>query len=217
MSRYEPRDGFYRRAHEAGYRSRGVFKLDDLLRRLPGLRRGASVVELGCWPGGWLQRLAEHVGPKGKVVGVDLEQPEELPTPVRVVVGDLTSRETWERIVQVLGGPADALFCDAAPHLTGIRDLDQAAMEELQLAALGAAERVLRPGGALVLKAFPGSPAEALRARLRRQYGSLLEVHPEGRRATSREFYWVIPGDLGAAAAHGRGPRHGRRRRGRRS
>lgn len=217
MSRYEPRDAFYRRAHRAGYRSRGVFKLEALLRRLPGLRLGASVVELGCWPGGWLQRLAERVGPDGELVGVDLKSPDDLPPPVQIVVADLTASDTAAQISAKLAGPADALLCDAAPSLTGIREIDRAAMEELQLAALRIAGSVLRPGGALVLKAFPGAEADALRQQLRRDYGSLLEVQPEGRRATSREFYWVIPGDLGGDAARGSGRRPGNRRRGRRA
>jgi 23S rRNA (uridine2552-2'-O)-methyltransferase len=194
-----------------------------LLRRLPGLRPGATVVELGCWPGGWLQVLAEQVGPGGRVLGLDLEAIDPLPPPVETLQLDFTDDGAPERIAEALGRPADALFCDAAPKLSGVRDLDRAALEELGDAALAVAERVLRPGGAIVIKGFPGPEADRFRARLRERFGRVREVRPEGRRATSREFYWVTPGDLGAAGASPRssgradsrpsgGRRHGRTR-----
>src|SRR5512134_3273055 len=87
-SRYERQDSFYRRAKAEGFRSRAAYKLEDLLRRVPPLRRGARVVELGCWPGSWLQVLAARVGAEGCVVGIDLAPVDPLPPPVVTLVGD---------------------------------------------------------------------------------------------------------------------------------
>jgi 23S rRNA (uridine2552-2'-O)-methyltransferase len=185
-----------------------VFKLEHLLSKLPRLNRGAHVVELGCWPGGWLQILAERVGPTGRVVGVDLEPLEPLPEPVQTLQLDFTEPDAPARIEAALGRPADAVISDAAPKLTGIRDLDRAALEELHEAALRVVDRVLRPGGAILLKGFPGAEGDRFRALLRGRFERVSEVRPEGRRSTSKEFYWVIPGDLGAPSE----PRGGRRR-----
>ncbi len=197
MSRYRAQDGFYERAHAAGYRSRGVFKLLALLRGLPAIRPGAAVVELGCWPGGWLQVLAELVGTDGRVVGVDLQELEPLPAPVTTLVLDFTSEDAPTRIAAVLGRKADAVLCDAAPKLTGVRDLDRAALLELHEAALRVARSVLRPGCALLLKAFPGPDTERFRAELARVLPPVRELHPEGTRRTSKEFYLIA----GARAA----------------
>jgi 23S rRNA (uridine2552-2'-O)-methyltransferase len=189
VSRYVPRDPAYLRAHAGGYRSRAVFKLRALLREMPAVRRGAAVVELGCWPGGWLQVLAETVGPEGAVVGVDLVPVEPLAAPVETLALDFTAEDAAERILAVLGRRADAVLCDAAPKLSGVRDVDRAALLELHQAALRVAAWVLRPGGVLLVKAFPGPEAAAFRAELARALPPVRELHPEGTRRTSKEFY----------------------------
>jgi 23S rRNA (uridine2552-2'-O)-methyltransferase len=194
-----------------------VYKLEHLLAKLPRLREGANVVELGCWPGGWLQILAERVGSTGRVVGVDREPLEPLPEPVRTLQLDFTDPEAPARIEAALGQPADAVICDAAPKLSGIRDLDRAALEELHEAALRVIDRVLRPGGAILLKGFPGPEGDRFRATLRERFERVTEVRPEGRRSTSKEFYWVIPGDLGGPSEPRGGRRRERRRRGSRA
>lgn len=148
------------------------------------------MLELGCWPGGWLQVLRETVGPRGHVAGVDTEQIEPLEG-VRFLRLDFTEPDAAERIAAELGGRVAALLSDAAPKLTGIRDVDRGAEEELWDAALRIAERVLRPGGTLIVKGFPGEEANAFRRQLKSRFGRVAEVRPEGKRSTSKEFYWV--------------------------
>ncbi len=168
-----------------------MYKLKDLLRRLPELSPGSAVVELGCWPGGWLQVLVEHVGPEGRVVGVDLRELEPLPEPVVLLELDFTEPEAPERVAQALGRRADALLCDAAPQLSGVREVDRAATEELHDAALRVVEAVLGPGGWLLIKGFPGPESDNFRSRLRARFARVTEVRPEAKRSTSKEFYWL--------------------------
>src|SRR5580658_11338026 len=63
-------DPFVAEAKARGYRSRAAFKLIELNDKLRLIRRGMSVIDLGCATGGWLQVLAERRA--GSVVGVDL-------------------------------------------------------------------------------------------------------------------------------------------------
>jgi 23S rRNA (uridine2552-2'-O)-methyltransferase len=131
------------------------------------------------------------VGPDGRVVGVDSREVEPIGDPVVLLELDFTDPEAPERIADGLGRPADAVLSDAAPHLTGIKDVDRAAVEEIHEAALRVATRVLRPGGALVLKSFPGPESDRIRKLLRDRFGAVDVVRPEGKRATSTEFYFV--------------------------
>ncbi len=153
------------------------------------------MVDLGCWPGGWLQVLVERVGPDGRVVGVDLRPVEPLEGPVELLELDFTDPDAARRVAETLGRPGDAVFCDAAPQLTGIRDVDRAAAEELHEAALRVSRAVLRPGGTLVLKGFPGPESDRFRSVLRSSFARVSEVRPEGKRRTSKEFYWVATGE----------------------
>src|SRR5574338_259140 len=70
-------------------RSRAAYKLLELAQRFRLIGSGDHVVDLGAWPGGWLQVAAELVGPRGIVVGVDLVPIDPLPQAwVSTVVGD---------------------------------------------------------------------------------------------------------------------------------
>lgn len=150
------------------------------------------MLDLGCWPGGWLEVLARRIGPEGRIVGVDLVETPALAAPqVTVLTADFTAPETLEKLRAALGRPADAVLCDAAPKLTGVRDVDLAAIEEIYEAALGIAESLLAPRGFLIVKGFPGQESDRFRKELRRRFAQVSEVRPEGKRVTSKEFYWV--------------------------
>ena len=71
-------DFYYKKAKRMDYRSRASFKLMQIDDRFKVLPPGGSVADLGAAPGGWLQVAQERVGPKGKVVGVDLQHIEPL-------------------------------------------------------------------------------------------------------------------------------------------
>jgi 23S rRNA (uridine2552-2'-O)-methyltransferase len=153
--------------------------------------------------------LAARVGPEGRVLGVDTRDIDPVDGSVVLLALDFTEPDAPERIAEALGREADVILSDAAPHLTGVKDVDRAAMEEIHLSVLGIAERLLRPGGRIVLKAFPGPETDRLRKELRSRFGSVSEVRPEGKRSTSSEFYLIV----GAAPSDRPKPKRRTRRR----
>src|SRR5205823_825323 len=94
---YDPRDRFWQKAKKAGLRARSAFKLEEIQRRFHVLRAGGRVLDLGAAPGGWCQIAARAVGPKGYVLGVDLEPIARLPPPAETWVADASSAELPER------------------------------------------------------------------------------------------------------------------------
>ena len=168
------------------------------------------MVELGCAPGGWLQVLAARVGASGSVLGVDAVAVDPVASQVQLLELDFSEVEGPDQIAAALACPADALLSDAAPKLTGIRDIDRAAEEEIYEAVWRVAERILRPAGALVVKGFPGSEADAFRERLRSRFPQVAEVRPEAKRSTSKEHYWVARAPADSAS---RRPDRRRRKR----
>jgi 23S rRNA (uridine2552-2'-O)-methyltransferase len=147
---------------------------------------------MGCWPGGWLEVLAQRIGPEGRIVGVDLRPTEAIAAShVVVLTLDLCEPESLPRIRDALGRAADAVLCDASPQLTGVRDVDLAAIGEIYAAALQIADALLAPHGFLIVKGFPGQESDQFRKTLRRAFAQVHELRPEGKRATSKEFYWV--------------------------
>ena len=53
-------DPYVKRAQAEGWRSRAVFKLDELIEREKLLKPGMCVVDLGAAPGGWTWQLVRR-------------------------------------------------------------------------------------------------------------------------------------------------------------
>jgi 23S rRNA (uridine2552-2'-O)-methyltransferase len=204
VSRYQRKDTFHQRAKREGYRSRAAYKLAELADRHRLLAPGARVVDLGCWPGGWLQIASERVGPTGRVVGVDLAaiDPPLDNANVIAMTGDIREPAVLQAILGALGGrPADLLLSDAAPKLTGIRDADRAREESLLEAVAAALPILLRPGGDLLCKLLDSPEAEAIARRLSARFAEAKTLRPEATRKGSAERYLLGRGYRGAAVA----------------
>jgi 23S rRNA (uridine2552-2'-O)-methyltransferase len=163
------------------------------------LKPGQRVVDLGCWPGGWIEFAAGIVGWRGRVVGVDLA---ELDPPLEnenaiAFVGDLEDPSIAEALLGHLGGPADVVLCDAAPKLTGVRDADRAREERLLEAIEALVPKLLRPGGDLVLKLLEGPEAQVIGKRLRKRFAQGRSLVPEATRKGSSERYLLGRGFKG--------------------
>ncbi|MGE4220487.1 MAG: RlmE family RNA methyltransferase [Alphaproteobacteria bacterium] len=189
-------DPYVQEARRRGYRSRAVFKIEELEAKFKLLRRGMRVVDLGAAPGGWTQYAAEKVGPSGKVVALDLLEMDPVPGAV-VLRGDLTDPAVEAQLRDVLGGPADLVLSDMAPSMTGHAPTDHLRSVGLAEAAVDLAAAVLLPGGGFVAKVLQGSDEPALTAALRKRFAKVARIKPAASRDESREFYLVATGFRG--------------------
>jgi 23S rRNA (uridine2552-2'-O)-methyltransferase len=195
---YERKDAHYRRAKAEGFRARSAYKLAELDERHRLLRKGDRVVDLGAWPGGWLQVVVERIGPGGRVVGVDLQPIEALPARnVELVVGDVRDTAVVKEIGARLGGLADVMLSDVAPKLTGIRDADEAHCAEIVDAVLDVLPRLLKPDGRALVKLFMDTGHRETVSRFRRLFRDVTTTRPDASRRGSSELYLVGRGFLG--------------------
>lgn len=198
---YQRKDTFHRRARAEGYRARSAYKLAELDRRFRLLRPGDFVVDLGAWPGGWLQVILERIGADGKVVGIDLAEIAPLPAPnVVLLLGDVLDAATAERVLAALGRQADVVVSDLAPKLTGVRATDEARCEALLGATLDLVSVVLRPGGRLLAKLFMSPTHEANLEQIRKAFAEVKVTRPESTRPGSAELYSAAFGHRGSAS-----------------
>ena len=192
----QPHDRYFKKAKQEGYRSRAAYKLLELQQRYRLISPGDRVVDLGAAPGGWLQVAAKIVGPNGKVIGVDLQaiQPFQERN-IRLLQGDiLTATKLKPKIKELLGGPADCVFSDMAPKLSGIRDADMARCYGLNQIALQIAIELLRPGGLLLVKSFISNDLHSFTAELKSHFAMVQRTKPEATRQGSSEFYFYAKG-----------------------
>lgn len=184
-------DSYVKRAQREGYRSRAAYKLLEIDRRDRLFKPGLIVVDLGAAPGGWTQYAAKQVGPRGRVVAVDLLPISPL-AGVEIVQGDFTEQSVLNLVNQaVRGAPIDLVISDMAPNISGIMVSDQARAIALAESALEFAHEGLRPGGRLLVKTFQGEGFAQLFKRMQAYFGRVTSRKPQASRARSREIYLV--------------------------
>jgi len=197
MAKYVHRDRFYREAREKGLPSRAAFKLEELLAKVRLPRHNARAVDLGCAPGGWLAVLARALGPSGLTVGIDLSACRDFGPTVTTIVGDICDPAVAAAVLEKLGGRADLVTSDLAPHLTGIKDRDTAQLEELLNAALAIAHQALKPGAAMIAKLFMGEAFGGAIERFKAAFREVEVTRVKATRPGSSELYVVARGYRG--------------------
>ena len=114
-----------------------------------------------------------------------------FPRGVEVWLGELRAR---------CRGRVDVVLSDMAPKLSGIRDRDTARAVELAESGLAIADRLLAPGGRLLLKLFTAPEIDAVVTAARGRFESVKRTHTEATRKGSAEQYLVCVGFRGRPA-----------------
>ncbi|MEE6210768.1 23S rRNA (uridine(2552)-2'-O)-methyltransferase [Salarchaeum sp. III] len=200
------KDEYYNRAKQQGYRARSAYKLKQLDRELELLPYGATVVDLGAAPGGWMQVAAEEVGSDGRVIGVDfqrIDDIEDVAATVETVRGDMTEDDTKADVREVAGGDVDVVVSDMAPNMTGEYNLDQARSIYLAQQALETARDLLSPGGHFVVKVFEGPDFDAFVDDVEESFSFVRVTSPDASRESSSELYVVGKNYVNAPVAAG--------------
>ena len=192
------RDHYHKMAKSSGFRSRAAFKLIEIIKRFGVIKEGQVVLDIGAYPGGWLQVASRATGPKGLVVGVDIRPIKELGKPnVKTIVGDVCDEDLHEELAEMLPGKVDVILSDASPKLTGVWTTDMARHEHIVRCVIKLANKLLRRGGVAVIKAFQGSELDDILPILRQQFEVVRLFKPKASRQRSREIYLICTGFRG--------------------
>jgi len=196
-------DEFVKRARKEGYRSRAVYKLQEIDARDRLLKPGMIVVDLGAAPGAWSQYLVERVGRTGRVIALDILPMEALPG-VEVLQGDFTEDATLKTLLDALGGrPVDLVISDMSPNISGVDIADKARAMYLAELAVDFAAQVLKPGGVFLMKVFQGSGFSELYKGIQEKFTRVASRKPKASRARSAEIYVLATGFRGGVSDDG--------------
>jgi 23S rRNA (uridine2552-2'-O)-methyltransferase len=192
MPRRQLHDRYFRQAKAEGYLARSAYKLKEINERKQLFGPGARVLDLGCAPGAWLQVAAEIVGPRGTVVGIDLQSVRpDFGDTVRVIQGDVYETEP-DVLTKAAGGAFDAVLSDMAPSTSGHGD--HFLSVRLCRRVLEMLPALLRPGGNLAMKVFEGEEYTALLRETSAIFRLARGFKPKSSREASREMYIVAHG-----------------------
>ncbi len=189
-------DEYVKRAQREGYRSRAVYKLDEIQQKDHILRPGSVVVDLGAAPGGWSQYAAQVLKDKGRIIALDILPMDPLPG-VEFLQGDFREDDVLNALNELLGdATVNLVMSDMAPNISGMDAVDQPRSMYLVELAADFAASVLGKGGDLLFKGFQGEGFDSLLKDLRGQYRKVLIRKPKASRPRSREVYVLAKGRI---------------------
>jgi 23S rRNA (uridine2552-2'-O)-methyltransferase len=184
-------DHWVRKAQQAGLRSRSAFKLSEIQEKDRLMRPGHCVVDLGAAPGGWCQVALPLIGPRGRLLALDILPMEPLEG-VTFIEGDFTDDAPLLELENALKGRRpDLVMSDMAPNMSGMRAVDQPRAMYLAELALAFAEERLKPGGFFLVKVFHGEGSDDYLRHLRTLFERVQVRKPEASRPRSREVYML--------------------------
>ncbi|WP_287962997.1 23S rRNA (uridine(2552)-2'-O)-methyltransferase RlmE [Alcanivorax sp.] len=182
-------DYYVQKAQREGWRSRAVYKLQEIDQKDTLFRPGMTVVDLGAAPGGWSQWATHRIGDKGHVYALDI-LPVEPFAGVTFIQGDFREDAVYQQLLDALGGrDVDLIMSDMAPNMSGNAAVDIPRAMYLAELAMDFADQALKPGGDLLMKVFQGEGFDTLHRALRERYGKVVTRKPKASRPRSREVY----------------------------
>lgn len=185
-------DYYFKKAKKDQYPARSVYKLEEVQAKYRFMHRGDSVLDLGCFPGSWSLFAAETVGPKGVVVGVDLQQADEPArphsAPIHWLCQDIMAPELIP-LVRRIRPAFKVLISDLAPKTTGNRWADAQQSINLVRKTLALAEILLLDRGHYICKVFQGEDFPAFVEEVRQRFAMVKVLKPKSSRVESREVF----------------------------
>ncbi len=194
------KDFYYKKAKKEKYPARSVYKLEEALQKHKFIKRGDSVLDLGCCPGSWSLYASEVVGETGVVVGVDLQEVLATPRPGgSEIIWLRQSIMKPEMITEVrkIRPSFRVLIADLAPRTTGNRWTDHQQSMLLVRQTLALASELLLPNGNYYCKAFQGEDYPDFVKEAGELFKKVKTVKPKSSRVESREVFLLGMGFRG--------------------
>ena len=187
----QARDPYTTQAQQAGYRSRAVYKLQEMNDKYHFLEQADVVVDLGAAPGSWSQMARQLMGESGHIIALDRLEMDAI-SGVEILQGDFNEDECLDTLLNVTPAGVDVVLSDMAPDTSGAAgNLDHLRIMNLAELAADFSRRTLKPGGHFICKLFMGGEEKAFSEALRQSFAKVGFFKPSASRANSKEIFIV--------------------------
>ena len=185
----QKRDIYVRRAKLEGFRSRAVYKLEEINNKFKFLKNGQTIVDLGGAPGSWSQYLSGKLK-NTKILAIDLLDIKEIKN-VYIIKGDFNDKIYKNKIKDYFNSKIDLVISDMAVNTTGNKNLDAVVTGELVLEAIDFASNNLKANGQFVSKIFMGSSFNDIVNISKKIFKDTNIFKPQSSRKDSKETFIV--------------------------
>ncbi len=180
-------DFYTKKASDMGLRARSYFKLEEIDKKFNCIKKGQTIVDLGCAPGSWIEYCSKKTNGKANLYGVDLQ----AVTPFKSIKFNFIKKSAFDLKPEDLPEKIDVFLSDMAPKTTGIKNVDSNASAELVEYALSLASSYLKPGGIFIAKYLQGENFQDLNEKIKKKFNQCKTFKPKASRSFSKELFFI--------------------------
>ena len=185
----QKRDIYIKKSKLEGYRSRAVYKLQEINDKFKIIKNNISVVDLGAAPGSWSQYLLRNFN-NLKAISIDLKDIEPI-TNLFHIKGDFTEEQQQMTIQDYFGKKIDLIISDMAVNTTGNKSVDSLVTGELCIEAMNFSIKLLDQKGSFISKLFMGSSFNEIVALGKKSFKDVDIYKPPSSRKDSKESFII--------------------------
>ena len=185
----QKRDIYVRQSKLEGYRSRAVYKLQEIQTKFKVINNGMSIVDLGAAPGSWSEFISRKFK-NIKLVAIDLKELDKIEN-VTHIKGDFTDKITQKKIEKNFDEKIDLVVSDMAVNTTGNKNVDSLVTGELSIEAMNFSLKILKKNGIFVSKIFMGSSFNEIVDRAKKNFKEFHVYKPPSSRKESKENFII--------------------------
>jgi len=183
------RDIYVKQSKIEGYRSRAVYKLQEINEKFKIFKNGISLIDLGAAPGSWSQYAVKKIK-NANILSIDLLEMKKIQNTFQIK-GDFTEINYQNQIKKYFGKKIDIVLSDMAVNTTGNKNVDSLVTGELCLEAMNFALETLKTNGQFVSKIFMGSSFNDIIAEAKKNFVKVSMYKPASSRKNSKESFII--------------------------
>ena len=185
----QKRDIYVRQSKIEGYRSRAVYKLQEIQEKYKIIKNGMSIVDLGAAPGSWSEYLSRKFK-NMNILSIDLKQMEPIENTYQIK-GDFTDITNKARIFEYFNNKIDLVVSDMAVNTTGNKNLDSIVTGELSMEAMNFSIETLKNKGVFISKIFMGPSFNEIVELAKKNFKEFHVYKPPSSRKESKESFII--------------------------
>lgn len=192
---FKVKDHYYNKAKKENFLARSVYKLEEIDKKYKILEKNQNVLDLGYYPGSWTQYTSKKILPKGRVIGVDIQEINKklvgLPN-VKLFQEDINDITDLSQIG--MDDLFDVVISDMAPKTTGVKTVDQLKSLSLVEWVFSLLPKFLKENGNFVIKVFDSNDAQVFLKSQKKSFKEYSFLKPKSTRSVSKEFFVIGKG-----------------------
>ena len=185
----QKRDIYVRKSKIEGYRSRAVYKLQEIQEKYKVIKNGMHVVDLGAAPGSWSEYISRKYK-NSKVVSIDIKEMKPIDN-VFQIKGDFTEEANQKKIIEYFKDKIDLVISDMAVNTTGNKNVDSLVTGELSMEAMSFSLKTLKKNGIFISKIFMGSSFNEIVDLAKKNFKEFHVYKPPSSRKESKESFII--------------------------